>query len=421
MSENETDNNKNKVIESEVVQRLEEEQTEESVKPIQTKLNKKSPFMGSLTFVLSLTALAISGYVFYLQYYTAPDTNGNEELKSSVLNLENNTEKQISQLNQLLTKVQQENNELSAQFKALQAQIEQGITNSEDSNSSGEPATQTAEVFDDSLIKQQINDLEGKLTVQDKLIEQLQTGLNNSNSQNSQSLQQLSLELKSQLASQTSTLPVLPESDNSKSLAKSLLQEAYRQLNINGNVARTQELLSKTTKQLSNLTGLRYGHLANELKKFSQQLDNIEQPDVGSLKAKINDLSEQTGLLNFVQAEDVRQKSNDSSWYKNLISIKKIDQNQSPKLSMSEQITIKNVISNHYQMLQLALMSSNQQLWLSEIEQLQSLLNLHFTDSAQEINTQLTELQGIGINPKLPDLEPYLQKLNAINSTNENE
>ncbi len=412
MSESEIDNNENEVIESEV-----DEQLDGEVKDV---TSKKGSFMVFLAFILSLAALTISGYLYYLQYYTTSDTSGNEELKSSISSLKTNTEKQISQLNQLIAKTQQANNQLNTQFKTLQTQVEQE-RNSEDSSSNGESITQTAEVFDDSVIQQQITGLEEKLAAQDKLIEQLQTRLDNSNSQNNQSLQQLSSDLKLQLAKQTNNLPVVSGSDSSKSLANSLLQEAYRQLNINGNVARTQELLGKATKQLSNLTGLRYGRLVNELEDFSQQLDNIKQPDVELLKVQINDLSEQTGQLSFVQAEDVKQESKDTSWYKNLISIKKVDENQSPKLSLSEQITIKNVISNHYQMLQLALMSNNQQLWLSEIEQLQNLLNLHFADSAQEINTQLTELQGIDINPKLPDLEPYLLKFNAINSVNENE
>ncbi len=415
MSESEIDNNKNEVIESEVDEQL--DQLEGEVKDV---TSKKGSFMGFLAFILSLTALTISGYLYYLQYYTTSDTNGNEELQSSISGLKTNTEKQISQLNQLIAKTQQESNQINTQFKALQAQVEQE-SNSEDSISNGESTTQTTEAFDDSVIRQQITELEEKLAAQDKLIEQLQTRLDNSNSQNNQSLQQLSSDLKVQLAKQTNNLPVISGSDSSKSLAKSLLHEAYRQLNINGNVARTQELLSKTTKQLSNLTGLRYGHLANELAGFSQQLDNIKQPDVYLLKTQINELSQQTGQLSFVQAEEVKQESKDTSWYKNLISIKKVDENQSPKLSLSEQITIKNVISNHYQMLQLALMSNNQPLWLSEIEQLQNLLNLHFADSAQEINTQLTELQSTDINPKLPDLEPYLLKFNAINSANENE
>ena len=412
MSESEIDINKNEVIESEVDEQLEGE--------VQDVTSKKGSFMGFLTFILSLVALTISGYLYYLQYYATSDTNGNEELKSSISSLKTTTENKISQLNQLIAETQQANNQLNTQFKALQAQVEQE-SSSEDSSSNGESTTQTAEVFDDSVIQQQITELKEKLAAQDNFIEQLQTRLDNSNTQNNQSLQQLSSDLKSQLANQTNNLPVVSGSDSSKSLAKSLLQEAYRQLNINGNVARTQELLGKTIKQLSNLTGLRYGRLANELTDFTQQLDNIKQPDVDLLKAQINDLSEQTGQLNFVHAEDVKQESKDTSWYKNLISIKKVDENQSPKLSLSEQITIKNVISNHYQMLQLALMSNNQPLWLSEIEQLQNLLNLHFADSAQEINTQLTELQGIDINPKSPDLEPYLLKFNAINSANENE
>jgi len=137
------------------------------------------------------------------------------------------------------------------------------------------------------------------------------------------------------------------------------------------------------------------------------------------LKEQINKLSEISIQLPFINSEPADIKE-DSSWYDNLISVKKIDSTKQLKLSRNDQITIKNIVTNHYQMLKIALMSKNQKLWQSEILQIQNLLKKHFIQAA-DINVKLVELSLINIDLKLPDLYPILKQFKGINLANENE
>ena len=411
MSESELDNNENPMIDSEVVESKIIMQDED--KPV---ANKKGSFMAFLAFVFSLAALVLSGYHYYLNQFkpTVDLTNTDIELlKSSIVALEKKSSQQFRQLNDLLAQSKQNNQELSSQLATLQDKVEQTPITLD--------TEQANESFDDSVLNQQVANLQNKLNQQNKLIELLQTDLNSSKTQYSQSLVKLTLDLQSQISQQSTVLPLVSDVDNGKSLAGSLLQESYVQLNINGNVVKAQELLDKTIDHLSELEGLRYSRLATELDSFSQQLKTIEQPEIEELKNEIKTLTKSTAQLSFFDAETVNEEGKNSSWYENLISIKKVDDNKQPKLSKSEQATIHNVIRSHYQMLNLALMSNNQSLWNSEIERIQSLLELHFADNAQEINKQLIALKNTDINPVLPNLEAYLKQFKAINIADENE
>lgn len=443
MSDSEIDNNENPVIESETVEsEIAESMVEDIVEDIveekaaEPVVVKKGSFVGFLAFVFSLAALGLSGYMYYLDHYLASnkqdDSQTNQLLQSSIATLETKSE----QYNQLLATTQKNNQQLGTQLNALQEQVKkiasaqtvvkESVSDEEEAKEVPDQVTSqtvvpVTEPFDDSKILQQISDLQSKISQQSQLVERLQNNMQTSNSENTQSLAKLNTQLQSQISNQTNSLPIVSQTTQSKTIAESLLQEAYVQLDINRNVVKSQDLLNKTIVQLSQLTGMRYGRLSNELETFSQKLSNIEHPNIESLKSQINQLSQATSQLAFTQAELVQPENKEASWFDNLISIKKIDESQQPKLSKSEQVTISNVINNHYQMLQLALMGGNQTLWLSEIEQIQTLLTLHFADNAKDINQQLIQLSTNSLDPELPKLEPFLQQFKAINLANENE
>jgi len=406
MSESEVDNNKNAIIESETVNS--EIESQEEAEPI---VVKKGSFMGFLTFIFSVTALGLSGYMYYVQYYHYQPTTTVDQSDfwmKALSDAKKNSQLETDKLNQQLASLRSNNLELIGKIKTI-----------EESASSNQ--TSSVEFFDDSELKQQIVDLQHKISSQNQIVQELQNKLNASNTQNSLSLEKLSADIQSTINNQSTNVPVVSEASQTKAIAGSLLQEAYIQLNINGNKIKAQDLLKQTISQLAELTGLRYGRLANELETVNQQLANIEQPDIELLQSQIKQLSKATSKLEFVHGQATQKQNQDSSWFDNLITIKKIDKNQPSKLSKSEQITIGNVISNHYQMLQMALISRNQELWLSEIVQIQKLLSSHFADNANDIKQQLTELASIELKPKLPNLEPHLQQFKSINLANENE
>lgn len=413
MSESESDNNKKTIIETEVEDSEVGEKTQEQADTLPEPV-KKGSFFNFLAFVMSLVAIGLSAYIYYLQVYKQP-INDDKEITSSILLLEKHSNKQFKTLNQSIEQLQINNQQLKSQIVKIQEETQQA--NSSVLSNDSKPLPN----YDDSSLVQQINLLQNKLTHQDELIEDLQNNINSSNTKNSQSLQLLSDDLRTIAEKQPSETSIIVKDAHVKSMAGFLLQEAYVQLNIKGNIVKSQNLISKTNTQLSKLTGMRYGYLATDLEKFSDHLNSLEPADVEALKEQIDQLSESTKQLSFVNSEPVEASQEDSSWYDNLISVKKIDNTKQLKLSKNDQTTINNVISNHYQMLKIALMSKNQSLWQSEIVQVQNLLHTYYEQSADEINTKLSELSSINIDLKLPDLETYLQQFNGINLANENE
>ena len=413
MSKSKLDNNETPVIQSEAI---ETEVIESKVTGSEPVVVKKGSFMNFLAFVFSLMALGLSGYMYYINHYTTSSSQDDGDLlKSSIAAIE----KKSNQISQLLDSTNQRNQQLSLKLNALQEEVNQSSAAStlvSDTTSSN----QTVKAFDDSSLKQQITDLTNEVSQQNQLVEELQKNLNTSNVQYSLSLEKLNTDLKINNQS-NNNFPSISQDSQTKIVAGSILQEAYMQLNIKGNITKSQDLISKTITQLSQLTGMRYGRLANELKEISQQITDTEQPDVELLNTKINQLSDMSNKLEFTQGEILQNSDKNSSWFDNLITIKKIDENHKPKLTKSEQITINNIINSHYKMLQLALMSKNQDLWLSELEQVKNLLTLHFADNAIDINSQLSAMKAIDLNPELPNLEGYLQQFKAINLANENE
>jgi hypothetical protein len=321
---------------------------------------------------------------------------------------------QVNALKQQLTGIQNLNQKLTEQLSTLEEKAQQ-------SNTQTMTATTDSAAFDDNQLKQQISDLTQQLNAQQQNLQQLQEKLNSNTSQMQTSLSLVKKEISAKIANQSNTNHVINPVDNNKAIAGSLLQEAYLQLNIHGNRNKAQDLLNKSIEQLNQLTGMRYGRLANELETFSQQLADIEQTDTDALKTQIKHLSEQTHQLVFINAKKAPETKEKSSWYNNLISIKKIDAKQQPKLTKSEQITIRNVLNSHYQMLNLALIGNNQELWDENLSKLQDLLNKHFAGNASDIIRQLSELKNINIQTQLPDLLPFVQKFQAITLANENE
>ena len=410
------DKNENAIIDSEVEESIE---VQEKLEPASTSSEpiKKRSFFSFLTFILSLIALSLSAYVYYLHTYGAPVNDvisENKKIESSILSLEKHTNNQLKNINQLIKKLQLSNQQLKDQL----AKNKEELLRTKVSESINQPLEVTS--YDDSSLIQQITLLETKLNQQKALLEQLQTNLDASNVKNNQSLQLLSVDLKSLAVKKSSDNLVVSNNSQVKSLAESLLQEAYIQLNINGNIVKSQILISKTRAQLSLLTGMRYGYLATELEKFSEKLDTLEQPNIDAIKEQINNLSESSNQLSFVNSEPADTDKKESSWYENLISVKKIDRTKQLKLSKNDQFTIKNIVNNHYQILKMALISKNQNLWQSEISQIQNLLQTHF-EQASDISAELVELSLINVDQKLPDLDLYLKQFRSINLANENE
>jgi len=401
MSESEVDNSQKQIIAAEIDEnpQTEAEDTHRQQK-IEQLVVKKSSFFTFITFLLSISALAVSGYLFYLQQYTKSPENKNQPWQTPLAAIDDKLTQQLTGFSQQLTSIKNSNEQLILQLESLQQKAQTAVS--------------TVEIFDDSSIKQQILSIEAQLQTQNKRLSELQNNLTANNQEQNQAIQQLMENVQSKQTTLTDTNP--QKNNYTYDLAESLLQAAHIQLNVNGNIVKTQDLLNKAQEQLQQLSTTEYVNLANELQTVSAALSHNGSIATGQLNKQIDEISVTTAQLEFSQDMVTDNNKQQASWYDKLITIRKVADNQQPMLSKGEQSSILQTIKSHYHMLKIALMSTNQTLWLDEIAQIENLLQLHFTENSENIMPQLAILKAIDINPDFPDLSTYLQKLKSINT-----
>lgn len=409
MSENEVDTTENEVIESEIVES--EVAPQELEQPTKTVVIKKGSFFAILAFLLSLAAIALSGYMYYLQYLKKTQVIETQTWQVSLSEVDDKISQQNTDLSQQIQTINSNNQVLMTQLKALDTKLKTVQLNKPEQNAN----KVISQKFDDSAIKQQIAGLESNLNQQTNRISELQNKLTANEQSQNQSLQQFKQVLKAQQS--TGQNIVKNENNYIYDKAESLLQAAHIQLNINANVVKAQELLKKTYQQLVKLSGAKFSTLAEELQSITTVLSTQQNTDVNQLMQQVEKLAASTAGLKFsannTQAE--QQANKEPSWYEKLIVIRKIDQQQKATLNISEQQAILNSLKADYQMLYIALNNQDQTLWQTKIDQIKNVLDKHFVDQGQK--QQLEKLKIKNIKPNYPDLEPYLIKLKSYQVT----
>lgn len=413
MSENEVDNNEKEIIEVDVNQEPLDESYEKGEK-VETVVVKKGSFLSFLAFVFSIAALGLSGYLFYLQQDKATTNNNNwqqplDKVDSKITDIKTQLKTEEESLQQLSTKVEELNNKTSI----LQTTLKTTQINQQQSNTSVQAPEQKSENYDDSQLKKQIAALENKMSEATQLNATMQEDLTARAKQAQQTIQQLQKDIKAKEAGVVTTGQLPSTIDQAANRAQVLLQEAYIQLNIKENREKALDLLGKTQDQLLQLTTPTYSSLAKELKNITNEIANMPALDTSKINKEIKQLSLTTDKLTFAQGEKHKQKQ-DAAWYEKLVVIKKVDNTEQKRQSMSEQLGIKSAFKNHYKMLEIALMAQNQNLWTGEISAIEALLNQHFAKKSKPITVQLSQLKKIDLNPKFPDLEHYLNALKNI-------
>jgi len=410
MSENEVDNTENEVIESEIVE-PETMASEEPEQQAKTVIIKKGSFIAALAFLFSLAAIALSGYMYYLQYYKKAQNKDTQTWQAPLSKLDEKTSQQNTDLSQQIQTINGNDQLLKTQIKALDTKLKTIQLNKPEQDANKE----ISQTFDDSEIKQQIANLESNVNQQIKRINALQDKLTANQQSQNQSIQQFRQALNSQ---QNNAQNYVKNKNNYVyDKAESLLQAAHIQLNVNANVDQAQELLSKTHQQLIKLPGAEFSTLASELQTIATDLSAQQKTNVNQLMQQVEKLASSTAELKFSATETQKQQqtSKEPSWYEKLIVIRKIDQQQQATLNISQQQAILNTLKANYQMLYVALNNQDQTLWQAKIDQIKNLLNKHFPD--HEYKQQLENLKTQNIKPNYPDLEPYLIKLKSYQVT----
>jgi len=384
----------NEIIETDVLEKNSEE--------FKTVVVKKGSFLSFLTFIFSISALALSGFMYYQQYFHSNEKK--EDWKDSLIKLDK--------------KIQNQNNSFSTQLSDLskKQQASSKLIQSINKDSA------TIEKFDDKALKQSISQLQEQLISQQQKQLQLQESLQKNNEQHSQALMQIKQNYEKTINTQTTITKQDPIEKNkiiNFNLIESYLLAAHKNLNVMGNVKTAVAALHKAIKKLNELSDDKYSDFINELDSVASDLNTTKKVDIFGLNMGIGALASSVNKLAFRVPQSTDKSS---SWFDNLVKIKKIDAQDQKLLTQSEQSSIRQTLKLHFDLLRSALINQNQGLWISEINELSTLIEKHLADTQDPLRDsvlrQLSDLKYKNINPSFPDLSVYLQKFNTLVNTN---
>ncbi len=395
MSEYEIEDNENAIVASE-----ETESETKKADTLQPAVKKKGSFLSFLAFVFSLAALGLSAYMYYIQYLLdQPQSNENawqqplEELQSQI---KNNADK-VQDLALKIAKMKSNSQSLTEQLSSIK-----------DETSSKNLNTKT---YDDSKFNKSIANLRNELTEQNK--------------QQSQALSQFKQRYENEKSNQPSNVKSAIDSEQkqkaiNQDLIVDYLLAAHKNLNVSGNVNLAIINLKKAVNKLKELSDKKFLNLVEDLNNTVSELNSIKKVNVFDINRNIDALESSVNNLSFVKVQKAQEKQS-SSWYDNLVKIKKIDESEQKLLTQSEQAAIRQTLKLHFDLLRSALISQNMDLWVSEIETISALIKKHFAETQDKIQDsiiqQFSELKHKDINPSLPDLSIYLQQFNALLNT----
>ncbi len=395
---------------------------------------KKGSFLSSLSFLLSLAALLIAAYLFYLQQNQqakqALSPEIEKQIKQQITNITQQQSTQIQALKKQISSLEQAN----TSYQQKMADLKQALANSAENQASS--ANNTGQNYDDSKVLAKIRKLENKISqgviasispILEPKFSAIKEQLDTQQSQ----IMQLSKEVGTELDTQKQSIALLNTEIKAKKnssgnvvalnttkypleVAQTYLKVAALQLNTNGNVKKAKELIGKTQKELQSSKNAQAKALAQELKTVISQLQAVKTPDLNKITNTINSIAQSAELLEFPAAGQPAKSKEDAAWYDKLVVVRKIDANEQTALSNGDQYAIMQTIQSHFEMLKVALMSQNQALFHAKIDKIDALLAQYFKDKAKNVRNKLTQLKGIELNPALPDLSPYLQKIQNL-------
>ena len=407
-----------------------EDTTAENLDAPQHVVVRKGSFISSLAFLMSLAALLIAAYLFYLQQSLAPnkinDLESRQQIKQ-LAQLKDENNRNIDSIKKQIQTLTQDNQKLKEELKIVKSTIEVKASSTNQSSTQNyddseilaqlaaieDKLSQTTKVSSNNSLTPKFSNLEEKVASQQEKINQLNNDLSTNLAQQKESIAKLSSDIAKKNQNQTN-LVSLSNKKYPLEVAQTYLRIASIQLNTNGNISKAKDLLSKTQDELRSLKDSKALSLANELSTLNSQLEKINKPNVEKITKKINSLSDQVTKLEFESNQTKQENSNDDAWYNKLVVVRKIDDKQQTHLTKSDLFTIMQSLQTNFDMLKVALLSQNQDLFNAKIDKINTMLDLHFQKQSQNIKTQLSQLKEIELNPKLPDLSLYLEKIQNL-------
>ena len=389
------------VIDSEVVV------TEEVQSDNSGSRSGKSSFLGFLNFLIAISALAGCAFL-YLKTQQPVHSEQTDKWQEPLTQLQQKTEQKFSSLSLQIEKITQTNSDLHKQLEKIE-NIALAM------QASKENQTQNAELmqYDDTLIIQQLDEIKREIVSQkgvlSKTQQQLELQKNN--------FQKALNELKS-----TGGVAGSENQNNQKqqtaNYVESLLNAAQMQLEIYQNPDKSRRFLESIRKKIENTAD--FSGFANEVDNAINAIQQVEIPDYPRLKTQVDYLSQSASQLfsSHIENNQTDDSKENSSWFDNLIVIRKID-NESGQNSRKEELAqTEDQLKYHFEALKTAISLRNQADWLSNLSTVSSIIKQNFETEGSDILQQIEDLKAVNLIPQYTDLSEYLQKFRSFISTN---
>ena len=389
------------VIDSEVVV-TEEVQAENS-----GSRSGKGSFLGYLNFLIAIIALA-SCVFLYLKTQQPVHSEQTDKWQEPLTQLQQKTEQKFSSLSLQIEKITQTNSDLQKQLEKIE-----NIALAMQANN--ENQTQNAEMmqYDDTLIIQQLDELKRKINSQQDSLTQAQQQIDIQKKDFQKTLSEFQIS-----GSISNSENQINQKQQTINYVESLLDAAQMQLEIYQNPNKAKEFLQNIRKKIENSAD--FSGFTNEIDNAINAIHQVEIPDYPRLKTQIYYLSQTVSQLasTHVNSYQTTNSKENSSWFDNLIVIRKID-NESGQNSRKEELAqTEDQLKYHFEALKTAISLRNQADWLSNLSTVSSIIKQNFETEGSDILQQIEDLKAVNLIPQYTDLSEYLQKFRSFISTN---
>ena len=362
----------------------------------ETVVIKKRSFLAFVAFLISLAALALSSYSYYLQQQAPQRTAevaASKDWQKEIDQSESKLTSKINTLSQVHKQNQEKLSSIETEWLSLKSLL-QTLKQAEGSSA--------AVSYDDSALTGKIAAIEQRLTLQKQLITEIQ--------------RQISSEFAAiQQNNSTEKTTIQTAQELSIEEVKQNLLAAQRFLSLLQQPEPARKVLLKAQQQLVQMQQADYKNFASELKTVTEEIAS-KKIDIFAINSELEQLWQQAQRLKTDKTKAVGTNTEkEQSWYNKLITVRKIEEDgASANLALESSVQLN--LKSHFALLKIALAQNKQQSWLKQLNAIQSLLEKYFSDNSQSFIEQLQPLKNTNINPEYPDLSGLIQKFNNLNT-----
>lgn len=354
--------------------------TQVEVQTDQVVVKKKG---GGFSLLLSVLALGLAAYVFYLQWQQQPTSGSSNEI--------NELKQELNQLKNSVESIAADTAKNTNAYANINRTIsEQGIKLTEIQNQGPESVSTEVQAFDNTTNEYELRQLTQKLNAQQATITQLQTELASQ------------LNEKSSIASEE----LLLDQDIIQKAAAAQTMIHVQMLVDNQNISAAIDTLERflLVTTLDNNWKSKIGRLANALK-------NVNQVDLVALRKQLDVVEKKVDDLEL----ETESQTEDGSWYDRFISVKKISADANVESSIAL-VEIKTALKRTLYEAKLFLSLQDQNGWQNSLIQLNDMVAQKLPKQDQ-LKTQIQNLANQAVVNDVPeafDTEAIISELKGL-------